>query len=258
MNAAIPFMTRWRSALEHAHLDFDLLTPLEHSVAVAFARAANSDGSSILISHRSVARMLNVHVDTVGAAMRRLVRLGFFVKVRAAKGGRGRTDSSGEYRCQVPETHGAEVGPFAGTPDKHPINTRDTPGPQAVLPTGPTGPTEDQVPGKDAHSRNASEPLLQLAIAKMVAGEFDVFESASGSRNEPMIPSRFYGDDLDENAAAFRLLQAAADALHATGRVSNGMAYLCTPQALSLDDGPFLVRVLAAYRDPHGFTKVAA
>jgi len=153
---SIPYMTRWRSALERAHLDHRLLTPLEHSVAVAFARYANSDGTNVLASHGTVAQSLGVHTKTVSAAVRKLERLGFLRKVKRATGGRGHTESAGEYACTLPAETGSLAtpsleasrtgNPAAGQPapkgPKQGTNWEQTGSLQTPLPTGPTEPTK--------------------------------------------------------------------------------------------------------------------
>lgn len=73
------------------------------------------------------------------------------------------------------------------------------------------------------------------------------------------IPPRFIieDDDYSTEAAAERMIVAAADALTDFG-VIDGLAYLCTPQALALTPQQFMVRVNTALFDPGRFTRSAS
>jgi hypothetical protein len=116
--------------------------------------------------------------------------------------------------------------------------------------------------GKDAHA--SREQRIGLAAQKMSQGQYEFFQSNAGDAQYGSIPGKFFdgrptGDGSTyETDAAARLLAAAADALEEHGNVVDGLAYLCTSQALAMDDAQFLVRVLSAYRDPQKFSRATS
>jgi len=116
--------------------------------------------------------------------------------------------------------------------------------------------------GRDAHAKR--EHRIAQAINKIINGEYEYFESDAGSAQYGSIPGRFYdehpiGDGSTYNTdAARRFLCEAATAIEETGKVADGLAYLCTAQAFAMSDAQFLVRVLAALKSPTAFTKSAS
>jgi hypothetical protein len=276
----VPFMTRWRSELEAAHLDRHDIDCVTHSVAVAFARYSKSDGSSVRVSYNTVADHVEISKRTVSRSMATLLALGFFSVVSRAKGGRGYVDSAGEFRCTIPKTPDTGDGTFAETPDtgdasyavtpaKPMTNPRQTHDTGVTLTTGTTGTTkttsgrdrhrpsvDDDPSGRDAASSMQPQSRFDIAVKKISDGWCVGYETQAGSMNYGTIPSRFFPDDFsgDVSTAARDFLLSAAASLESVG-VSNGLAYLLTEQSLGMDDAAFATKVEIAWKKPSTLTR---